>query len=167
MTHQMGPVRRSINLVLALALTVGSAIALVYLLFYAAGFKLLDANNRWRGGVRWPVLALCRLHQRRAQAGKVGGQLTGTPSSAAELAGCLADERRFSHCSSFVTAWRWHGPDLATARDCGRVGRMLRTRQVREKRHGQCKPCSSGRGSSGVPRLSSLSCRPAFLARTA
>jgi hypothetical protein len=36
----MGPVRRSINLVAALALTGGSAYALVYLLFFAQGFYI-------------------------------------------------------------------------------------------------------------------------------
>jgi hypothetical protein len=35
----LGPVRRAINLVLGLALTVGSAFASVYLLFYSAGFR--------------------------------------------------------------------------------------------------------------------------------
>jgi hypothetical protein len=35
----MGPIRRAINLVLALALTAAGAFGLVYLLFYAAGWK--------------------------------------------------------------------------------------------------------------------------------
>jgi hypothetical protein len=34
----MGPVRRTISLMLALALTIGSAAALVFVLFYARGF---------------------------------------------------------------------------------------------------------------------------------
>jgi hypothetical protein len=36
----MGPIRRSINLVLTLALTAGSALALGYLRFSSTGFKL-------------------------------------------------------------------------------------------------------------------------------
>jgi len=36
----MGPVLRTISLVCALALTAGSAYALIYLLLYAAGFKI-------------------------------------------------------------------------------------------------------------------------------
>jgi hypothetical protein len=39
-TGTMGPIRRAINLILALALTVGCAAAFVYLLFYAAGFRI-------------------------------------------------------------------------------------------------------------------------------
>ena len=36
----MGPIRRTINLIAALALTAGSGSALVFLLFYADGFYL-------------------------------------------------------------------------------------------------------------------------------
>jgi len=52
----MGVVRRSINMILALALTVAGAAGLVFLLFYAAGWQgwmVMAAGSVFTAGILW------------------------------------------------------------------------------------------------------------------
>ena len=52
----MGVVRRSINMILALALTVAGAAGLVFLLFYAAGWRgwmVTAAGSVFTVGILW------------------------------------------------------------------------------------------------------------------
>jgi hypothetical protein len=65
----MGPFRRAINLVLALALTGGSAFSLIYLVFLCARISAVDAGDERRDAIRRALLDLGGLHQRRPKTG--------------------------------------------------------------------------------------------------